>query len=242
MELLVIVIVAFLIGKAVSKKKNRKDESVGYGATKKKGCFSRLISVLFKFFLVIVLLAFITSISSKNNESDAPISESVVAPIESEPIINPTEIPSTAPTIVPSAAPITREEWVLAAAKEVYGDELISVEWQEIDNQKDMIVIWCDFVDNFTNQMRRDRFMLRAKNMFKHISQLGKDNRIEYGSCYIVARTTYLDKYNNEFEGNAMEIRLLEKDLSKLNWDNYMNDETIINLATTYAVHPLFRN
>lgn len=187
-------------------------------AKKKGGCIKNIL------IFMIVLVAF-AAFGGNNEDASAPVPNTV-------------EEVSAEPTAMPS----TPEEWVLAAAKEVYKDELISVEWQEVDNQKDMIVIWCNFVDNFTNQMRRDGFMLRAKNMLKRISELGKDNRIEYGSCYIVARTTYLDKYNNEFEGNAMEIRLLEKDLSKLNWDNYMNDETIINLATTYTVHPLFRD
>ena len=193
----------------------------------KKGCC--LFKILKFFVIALAALAVLVLVAGSPDNNETTTTTNIQNTI-------------TAPTVSATPEPSTREEWVLASAKKVYEDNLISVEWQEVDNQKDMIVIKCVFSDNFTKQMRRDMFMLRAKDMFKHISELGKDGHIEYSSCYIIGRTTYLDKYNNEFEGNAMEIRLLEKDLSKLNWDNYMNNETIINLATTYTVHPLFRD
>ncbi len=249
MELLVIVFIAFLFGKAFGGKKKRRrgdwpDEPAEYMPPKKKGCFSRLLSLVFRGFVIIVIGAFVTSLGgdSTDTTAPAPAPAAVVASAPADPTSAPTAVPTAEPTAAPTAEPSTREEWVLLAAQEVYRDDLISVTWQEVDNQKDMIVIWCNFADNFTNQMRRDYFMLHAKNMLERVAKLGKDGRIDYGSCYIVGRTTYLDQYNNEFEGNAMEIRLLESDLSKINWDNYVNDDLVINLATTYAVHPLFRD
>lgn len=260
MELLVVVIVAFLIGKAFGGKKNPRrddwpDEPIEYTPPKKKGCFSRLLSLLFWGFVIIVFGAFVTSLGGDSADTSAPapapaavVSSAPVDPIaaptaahKSEPTAVPTATPTAEPTASPTAEPATREDWVRLAAQEVYRDDLISVTWQEVDNQKDMIVIWCEFSDNFTNQMRRDGFMLDAKNMFKRIAQLGKDGLVEYGSCYIVGRTTYLDNYGNEFDGNAMEIRLKASDLAKINWDN-VNSDMLVNLATTYAVHPLFRD
>lgn len=244
MELLIIVIVAFLIGKAFGGKKKRRrdewpDEPVEYKPSKKKGCFSRILSLAFWAFASIVILAFVDSIGDVDSSSDvsAPPAVSATSAVRAEP----TPKPTSAPTIAPTATPSTREELVQIAAESVYGDGLISVSWQEVDNQKDMIVIWCKFKDNFTKQMRRDGFMIDAKNMFKRVAKLGADGFIEYGSCYIVGRTTYLDSYGNEFDGNAMEIRLTSSDLEKINWDN-INSDMIINLAAPYAVHPLFRD
>lgn len=244
MELLVIVVIAFLIGKAFGGKKKRRhddwpDEPVEYAPRKKKGCFGRLLSLAFWVFAAIVFLAFISNIG--DDGSSAPVSAPPAVSSTSAVQAEPTPEPTAAPTIAPTSTPSTREEWVQTAAESVYGDDLISVSWQEVDNQKDMIVIWCNFSDNFTKQMRRDSFMLHANNMFKRVAQLGKDGLIEYGSCYIVGRTTYLDNYGNEFDGNAMEIRLKASDLKKINWDN-INSDMLVNLATTYAVHPLFRD
>jgi hypothetical protein len=39
-----------------------------------------------------------------------------------------------------------------------------------------------------------------------------------------------------------MEIRLLASDLEKMNWDRFVSEDQLITLATTYAVHPLFRD
>ena len=68
MELLIIVIIAFLIGKAFGGRKNRQDddwpdEPVQYEPPKKKkGCFARLISLLFKLFVTFILFVFIVSL------------------------------------------------------------------------------------------------------------------------------------------------------------------------------------
>lgn len=194
---------------------------------KKKGCcLFTLIKWIVIAFAVLAIMTLFTSTSDTNTASSGAEVASTSAP---------------AATVAPTATPSTREEWVQRAAEEVYGDDLISITWQEVDNQKDMIVIWCQFKDNLTNNLRRTMFMMDAENMLKRVAQLGKDGYIEYGSCYIVGRTTYLDTYGNEFDGNAMEIRLKAGDLEKINWDNITSD-MLVNLATTYAVHPLFRD
>ena len=247
MELLIIVIIAFLIGKAFGGKKNRQhadwpDEPVEYTPRKKKGCFSRLLSLIFWGFVLIVFLAFVASLGGDSAETAAP-APAPVAAVSSAPV-DPTAAPTAEPTAAPTAEPATREEWILLAAQEVYRDDLISVTWQEVDNQKDMIVIWCNMPNAFSNSSRRLLFMTDAKNMFKRVSELGKDGLIEYGSCYIVGRTTYLDSYGKEFDGNAMEIRLKEEDLSQVKWEN-MNSDMLSTLASnygTFAIHPLLRD
>lgn len=194
---------------------------------KKKGCcLFTLIKWIVIAFSALVLLTLFTSTSDTNTTSSGTEVSSTSAPTA---------------TVAPTASPSTREEWVQYAANDVYSDDLISATWQEVDNQKDMIVICCKFKDNLTNNLRRTMFMMDAKNMLKRVAQLSKDGHIEYGSCYIIGRTTYLDTYGNEFDGNAMEIRLKAEDLAKINWDNITSD-MLVNLATTYAVHPLFRD
>ena len=253
MELLIIVIIAFLIGKAFGGRKNRQDddwpdEPVQYEPPKKKkGCFARLISLLFKLFVTFILFVFIVSLLDDDTQPQATSPDIAPPPVVSntfEETSSPTVAPTAIPTAAPTAEPATREDWVLRAAQEVYRDDLISVTWQEVDNQKDMIVIWCNMPDGFSNSSRRLLFMGDAKNMFKRVSELGNDGLIEYGSCYIVGRTTYLDNYGKEFDGNAMEIRLKEEDLSQIKWEN-MNSVMLSALASnygTFGIHPLLRD
>lgn len=201
---------------------------------KKRGCclFASAKWLLIITFMFITMVLIQSSFDNSAPDTPANTEPSVTMPLET---------PAPASTPIPTKQPETPEEWVQLAAEEVYRDDLISITWQEVDNQKDMIVIWCKFADNFTNNMRRTVFMGDAKDMFCRVAELGKAGRIDYGSCYIVGRTTYLDKYGNEFDGNAMEIRLTATDLEKINWDN-INSNMLIDLATTYAVHPLFRD
>ncbi len=250
MELLVIVVIAFLIGKAFGgKKKNRRndwpDEPVDYMPRKKKGCFSRLLSFVLWGFILIVVAAFITSLGSESTQPNEPESAAVVSsPVEQSaltaaPVNVATAAPTVAPTVQPTSTPASQQDWVNAYASKIYGDSLLSIEWQDVDDDP-MIVIQCVFEDNFTFDLRHAVFMGDAKNMFKTVAELGKEGKIKYSSCYIQGRTTFLDTYGNEFDGNAIEIRLKKDDLEKINWQN-VNNDMLINLATPYTIHPVFR-
>ena len=247
MELIIIVVIAFLIGKAFGKKKSKRPESweeeeIYLPEKKKPGCLFRFAKLVL--FLVVAFFVLIFFEISGEELSSSSVAPSATVTATKAPTEAPAAIPTSTPTIEPTAtpAPQTREEWVQRAAQEVYGSDLISVSFQPVDNQKDMIVIWHKFADNFTNNLRRTNFMNDAGRMFKRVADLGKAGYIDYGSCYIVGRTTFLDVYNNEFDGNAMEIRLLASDLEKMNWDRFVSEDQLITLATTYAVHPLFRD
>lgn len=208
---------------------------------KKGGCLKKIL-------IIIVVLAALGAISSGGNDTSAPETSTPVSNIvevttteapTKKPTAAPTATPTVAPTIAPTATPATPDEWVRINAEKIYGDSLLSIEWQDVDDDP-MIVIQCVFEDNFTFDLRHAVFMGDAKNMFKAVSELGKDGKIKYSSCYIQGRTTFLDKYGNEFDGNAIEIRLKKADMEQINWTN-INHDMMIDLAAPYTIHPVFR-
>lgn len=208
---------------------------------KKGGCLKKIL-------ILIVILAALGAIGGGSNDTSAPEASTPVSnPVETtktesptkKPTVAPTAKPTSEPTAVPTATPTTQEEWVRTHAEKIYNDSLLSIEWQDVDDDP-MIVIQCVFEDNLTFNLRHAVFMGNAKDMFKAVAELGKEGKIRYSSCYIQGRTTFLDKYGNEFDGNAIEIRLKKDDLEKINWKN-VNNDMLINLAAPYTVHPVFR-
>lgn len=208
---------------------------------KKGGCLKKILIFMF------ILVAF-AAIGGNSNDSSAPETSAPVSdPVKTtktesptkKPTAAPTAKPTTEPTAAPTATPATPEEWVRTHAEKIYGDSLLSIEWQDVDDDP-MIVIQCVFEDNFSFNLRHAAFMGDAKNMFKAVSELGKDGKIKYSSCYIQGRTSFLDKYGNEFDGNAIEIRLKKADMEKINWTN-INHDMMIDLAAPYTIHPVFR-
>lgn len=208
--------------------------------TKKKGCcLFALIKWAAIGFAVLMVLALFAGDTLDREPSAKTTTAAQVTAQPAEATAAPTEKPTAAPTAAPTAEPATPEEWVGVHAQKIYGDSLLSIEWQDVDDDP-MIVIQCVFEDNLTFNLRHAVFMGDAKDMFKAVAELGKEGKIRYSSCYIQGRTTFLDKYGNEFDGNAIEIRLKKDDLEKINWKN-VNNDMLINLAAPYTVHPVFR-
>ena len=194
--------------------------------TKKKGCSNLIVGVIF----AIILLALIKSINDSPTTTNQVDSKTV----------NVASTQTVSPP-VSTQTPSTPQEFVYEAAEKVYGDDLISVEFVDVDKNAPMLEVYCVFKDNFTNKFRRDIFMKDASEFLHMISILQSDKKIDVESVFIHGQTDFIDKYGNESKGDAMQMRIYTKELQKINWEN-ISEINLEDLAVTFAVHPLFRD
>lgn len=191
---------------------------------KKRGCLHNIMLV----FAVLVVLTLLTE-SKTTKQFDQTSSTQTVAQAPAN---------TAAPTIEPT--PSTPEGWVESAVMAEYGDDFISVSFDDTDSGK-MITINCVFAQNLTNGLRRDQFMFHAKDILKELTQLREEKRIDFDLIFIHGKTTFVDDYGRESDGDAMQLCMAVEDLEQIVWDN-MRIDMLPNIATTYAVHPLFRD
>lgn len=198
---------------------------------KKRGCLHNIVLA----FAVLVVLSLFAG-ASNNTETDetTPQSSQTQSTQEIMQTPNVTAAPTTEPT------PSTPEGWVKKAVVEEYGDDFISVSFDDTDSGE-MITINCVFADNFTNGLRRDQFMFHARDILKELTQMREDKIIDFDLVFIHGKTTFIDKYGRESDGDAMQLCMAAEDLEQIVWDNMLID-MLPNIATTYAVHPLFRD
>lgn len=265
MELIILLVIVFFIGKAFGNKKKKSndwpDEPVVYMPKKKKGCFSRLLSLIFWGFVLIVFGAFVTSLGgeSVDMEVSAPSPTAVVASAPADLTIAPTAEVTTAPTIAPTAEPTaaptaepaTLQEWAEHVAQQVYGrfdyeyTDLISVECMQVDGDPaPMVEIFAKYPDSFLrkNDERMSMFLYNVKRVTEKLEELAKAGKIEYGSILVHGRTTFVDKYGTESEGDAAQIRIKAKEAAKVtNWGNVLSDY-LPDLAVSFGIHPIIKD
>ena len=94
--------------------------------TKKKGCSNRIVGVIF----AIILLALIKSINDSPTTTNQVDSKTV----------NVASTQTVSPP-VSTQTPSTPQEFVYEAAEKVYGDDLISVEFVDVDKNLSLIHI-----------------------------------------------------------------------------------------------------
>ena len=72
---------------------------------------------------------------------------------------------------------------------------------------------------------------------------LAKEGKIKYGSVFIHGRTTYIDKYGNETEGDAAAIRIKASEAAKVNWSlSTFRAEMMPGIAVSFMIHPIIRD
>lgn len=259
MELLVIVIIAFLVGKAFGGKKKRRrgnwpDEPVEYTPPRKKGRFSRLLSLVFWGFVIIVIGAFVTNLGgdSADTTAPAPVPAAVVASVPADPTATPTAVPTAEPTAAPTAEPATLQEWAEQVAQAEYGSfdspysNLISVECEQVDGESaPMIIINAKYPSTFgrNSDERMSGFLFSVMNVNWKLAELAKTGKIEYGSVFIHGRTTFVDKYGNETEGDAAQIRIKASEAAKVNWGyDTITGDMMPKIAVTFGMQPVIRD
>ena len=172
----------------------------------------------------------------------------------SMPEVTPTPAPEATPTPAPESTPEpeTLQEWAEYVANSVYGSfdpkysSLISVECEQVDGENaPMIIINAKYPDTFMrdNDERMGSFLYNAMQTTWKLNDLSKEGKIEYGSVFIHGRTTFLDKYGNETEGDAASIRVKASEAEKVNWSlTTFRAEMMPGIAVSFMIHPIIRD
>ena len=215
---------------------------------REKGCISRLLTYFMYFFaamIVITLISETTGSNSGDTSSGTTDSVATVAETTSTPEASPTPAPEVTPE------PETLQEWAEYVANSVYGSfdpkysSLISVECEQVDGETaPMIIINAKYPDTvLKNDDRMGNFLYNAMQTTWKLNDLAKEGKIEYGSVFIHGRTTFLDKYGNETEGDAASIRIKASEAAKVNWSlTTFRAEMMPGIAVSFMIHPIIRD
>lgn len=216
---------------------------------REKGCISRMLTYFMYFFAAMIVITLISETTGSNSgDTSSGTTDSV------ETVAETTSTPEASPTPAPEATPEpeTLQEWAEYVANSVYGSfdpkysSLISVECEQVDGESaPMIIINAKYPDTFMrdNDTRMGQFLHHAMNMTWKLNDLAKEGKIEYGSVFIHGRTTFLDKYGNEIEGDAASIRVKASEAAKVNWSlTTFRAEMMPGIAVSFMIHPIIRD
>lgn len=215
---------------------------------RKKGCISRMLTYFMYFFaamIVIMLVSETTGGNSGDTSSSTADVEASVSDVTSTPESTPTPAPEATPE------PETLQEWAEYVANSVYGSfdpkysSMISVECEQVDGESaPMIIINAKYPDTvLKNDDRMGNFLYKAMQTTWKLNDLAKEGKIEYGSVLIHGRTTFLDKYGNEIEGDAASIRVKASEAAKVNWSHTtFRAEMMPGIAVSFMIHPIIRD
>ena len=224
---------------------------------RKKGCISRLFTYFVYFFAVMIVIMLISETTGSNSgDTSSSTADALpsVADISSAPESTPTPAPVATLTPEPEGTPEpeTLQEWAEYVANSVYGSfdpkysSLISVECEQVDGETaPMIIINAKYPDTFMrdNDERMGSFLYNAMKTTWKLNDLAKEGKIEYGSVFIHGRTTFLDKYGNETEGDAASIRIKASEAAKVNWSlTTFRAEMMPGIAVSFMIHPIIRD
>lgn len=119
---------------------------------------------------------------------------------------------------------------------------LISVTCEQVDGETaPMVTVNVEFPDGTKNDSRVSAFLSRAAKMNRYMSEAAKEGKIEYGSLLVIGWTTYIDKYGNESDGHAVDIRVKASEAAKVNWENFSSD-MLPGIAVSFGINPIIRD
>ena len=229
---------------------------------RKKGCISRLFTYFMYFFAAMIVITLISETTGSNSvdTSSRPADVEAYVPdvpstpeATSMPEVTPTPAPAATPTPAPESTPEpeTLQEWAEYVANSVYGSfdpkysSLISVECEQVDGENaPMIIINAKYPDTvLKNDDRMGNFLYNAMQLTWKLNDLAKEGKIEFGSVFIHGRTTFIDKYGNETEGDAASIRIKASEAEKVNWSlTTFRAEMMPGIAVSFMIHPIIRD
>lgn len=215
---------------------------------REKGCISRLFTYFIYFFAAMIVITLISETTGSNSVDTSSRAEDVPPSVEDV-----SSAPESTPTPEPEATqePETLQEWAEHVANSVYGSfdpkysSLISVECEQVDGENaPMIIINAKYPDTvLKNDDRMGNFLYNAMQTTWKLNDLAKEGKIEYGSVFIHGRTTFLDKYGNETEGDAASIRIKASEAAKVNRSlTTFRAEMMPGIAVSFMIHPIIRD
>ena len=215
---------------------------------REKGCISRMLTYIMYFFAAMIVITLISETTGGNSGDTSSSTADVEASVSDV-----TSTPESTPTPAPEATPEpeTLQEWAEYVANSVYGSfdpkysSLISVECEQVDGESaPMIIINAKYPDTvLKNDDRMGNFLYNAMQTTWKLNDLAKEGKIEYGSVFIHGRTTFIDKYGNETEGDAAAIRVKASEAAKVNWSlTTFRAEMMPGIAVSFMIHPIIRD
>lgn len=216
---------------------------------REKGCIRRMLTYIMYFFAAMIVITLISETTGSNSGDTSSRPADVEASVPDV-----TSTPESTPTPAPEATPEpeTLQEWAEYVANSVYGSfdpkysSLISVECEQVDGESaPMIIINAKYPDTFMrdNDERMGSFLYNAMKTTWKLNDLAKEGKIEYGSVFIHGRTTFIDKYGNETEGDAASIRIKASEAAKVNWSlTTFRAEMMPGIAVSFMIHPIIRD
>lgn len=215
---------------------------------REKGCISRLFTYFIYFFAAMIVITLISETTGSNSVDTSSRAADVPPSVEDV-----SSAPESTTTPEPEATqePETLQEWAEHVANSVYGSfdpkysSLISVECEQVDGENaPMIIINAKYPDTvLKNDDRMGNFLYNAMQLTWKLNDLAKEGKIEFGSVFIHGRTTFLDKYGNETEGDAASIRIKASEAEKVNWSlTTFRAEMMPGIAVTFMIHPIIRD
>ena len=215
---------------------------------REKGCISRILTYIMYFFAAMIVITLISE-TTGSDSSDKYSGTADALPSVSDILSVPESTPMPSPAATPE--PETLQEWAEYVADSVYGSfdpkysSLISVECEQVDGESaPMIIINAKYPDTvLKNDDRMGNFLYKAMQTTWKLNDLAKEGKIKYGSVFIHGRTTYIDKYGNETEGDAAAIRIKASEAAKVNWSlSTFRAEMMPGIAVSFMIHPIIRD
>lgn len=217
-----------------------------------KGCLLTIFEIVVATFVIALAVSLFFAVMNRDELSSQPVSQT--EDVKAEPKVKntpkPTSTPKPTKTPKPTATPEpdTLQGWAESVAERVFFpidsgiSTLISVTCEQVDGETaPMVTVNVEFPDGTKNDSRVSAFLSRAAKMNRYMSEVAKEGKIEYGSLLVIGWTTYIDKYGNESDGHAVDIRVKASEAAKVNWENFSSD-MLPGIAVSFGINPIIRD
>lgn len=217
-----------------------------------KGCLLTIFEIVVATFVIALAVSLFFAVMNRDELSSQSTTQTENVKIEQK-VKNtprPTKTPRPTNTPKPTATPEpdTLQGWAESIAERVFFpidsgiSTLISVTCEQVDGETaPMVTVNVEFPDGTKNDSRVSAFLSRAAKMNRYMSEAAKEGKIEYGSLLVIGWTTYIDKYRNESDGHAVDIRVKASEAAKVNWENFSSD-MLPGIAVSFGINPIIRD
>lgn len=217
-----------------------------------KGCLLTIFEIVVATFVIALAVSLFFAVMNRDELSSQSTTQTENVKIEQK-VKNtprPTKTPRPTNTPKPTATPEpdTLQGWAESIAERVFFpidsgiSSLISVTCEQVDGETaPMVTVNVEFPDGTKNDSRVSAFLSRVSKMNRYMSETAKEGKIEYGSLLVIGWTTYIDKYGNESDGHAVDIRVKASEAAKVNWENFSSD-MLPGIAVSFGINPIIRD
>lgn len=211
-----------------------------------KGCLLTIFEIVVATFVIALAVSLFFAVMNRDELSSQSTTQTENVKIEQK--VKNTPRPTNTPKPTATPEPDTLQGWAESIAERVFFpidsgiSTLISVTCEQVDGEAaPMVTVNVEFPDGTKNDSRVSAFLSRAAKMNRYMSEAAKEGKIEYGSLLVIGWTTYIDKYGNESDGHAVDIRVKASEAAKVNWENFSSD-MLPGIAVSFGINPIIRD